>query len=53
MGGGLVIFFPPTKCVAFSTKKNWENFGNFCFSTEKRLILLTFGKTATVLISQI
>jgi hypothetical protein len=24
MGGGLAIFFPPTKCVAFSTKKNWE-----------------------------
>ncbi len=33
MGGGLVIFFPPDKMCSFLNKKNWEKFGNFCFSS--------------------
>jgi hypothetical protein len=31
MGSGLVIFFSPNRMCCFLNKKNWENFGNFCF----------------------
>jgi hypothetical protein len=44
MGSGLVIFFPPTECVAFSTKKIGKILETSVFLVQTRLILLTLEK---------
>ncbi len=48
MGGGLAIFFSPHKMYCFLNKKNWENFGNFCFSSANSTNFENFWKNCHI-----